>query len=212
MPTPLQPPTIVEKVAGSVVTESALTVLAVALGGALLAPLLPVLAKSLASERQMRRIEAALSEITSWLESNDKALLNLTDAQYKFINEVVLAVLHTTSDEKLSYLRRAIRNGLAMTDIQPQESVFLSRVLRDISAEETDFLVREFSHKRIQLGAAPSGGELPGTLVVPEGSRNELMVSGLISLGLLIPAGPTVNDLNLLRFSNGVAKLIMLLR
>ena len=210
MPSPLQPPTVIEKVAGSVVTESALTVVG-ALAGGPLAPVLPVLAKSLASERQKGRIEAALSEISSVLEAHDLALRNLTDAQYKLINETILAILHTTSDEKLSCLRRAIRNGLAMSEIQPAESVVLSRVIRDISAEEADFLVQNFSHERIQFGST-SKPVAPGIFVLPEGGRNELIVSGLISLGLLIPAGPTIDDQGVMRFSNTVAKVLALLR
>lgn len=210
MSSPLQPATAVEKIAGSVATESALTVVG-ALAGGPLAPLLPVLAKSLASERQQRRIEAALSEIGSLLEAHDQALRNLTDAQYKLINETILAILHTTSDEKLSYLRRAVRNGLAMSEIQSEESVVLSRLIRDISAEEADFLVQNFSHERIQFGIT-SEPATPGVFVLPEGGRNELIVSGLISLGLLIPAGPTMDDQGVMRFSNSVAKVLALLR
>jgi hypothetical protein len=210
VPSHLKPPTALEKGAGSVATESALTVVGALVGGPL-APLLPVLAKSLAGERQRQRVEAALAEISSMLEVHDQALRELTDAQYKLLNETILAVLHTTSDEKLSYLRRAIRNGLAMTDVQPEEAVVLSRVIRDISAEEADFLVRNFSHQRLQFGTT-SGPSVPGVFVVSDGGRNELIVSGLISLGLLIPAGPSMDDQGVMRFSNSVAKLIVLLR
>ncbi len=206
----LQPPTTIEKIAGSVAAESALTVVGVLVGGAL-TPLLPVLAKSLASERQKRRVDAALSEIGSVLEAHESTLRNLTDAQYKLINEAILAILHTTSDEKLAYLRRAICNGLALSEIQPEESVVLARVIRDISAEEADFLVQNFTHERIQFGTA-SGPATPDIFVVPEGGRNELIVSGLISLGLLIPAGPTLDDQGVLRFSSSVAKVFALLR
>ena len=210
LPLQLQPPTALETIAGSVATESALTGVAAYAGGPL-APLLPVLAKSFASARQKLRIEAALSEISSMLEAHDQALRNLTDAQYKLINECILAILHTTSDEKLSYLRRAIRNGLAMSEIQPEESVVLSRVIRDISAEEADFLVQKFSHERIQFGST-SGPATSGLFVIPEGSRNELIVSGLISLGLLIPAGPTIDDQEVMKFSICVAKVLTHLR
>jgi hypothetical protein len=144
------------------------------------------------------------------LEAHERVLLELTDAQYKLINETILAVLQTTSDEKLSYLRRAIRNGLAMKDIRSEESVVLSRVIRDISAEEATFLFENFSHQRIQLGTT-SGPAAPGVFVVPDGGRNELIVSGLISLGLLIPAGPTIDDQGVMRFSNSVAKVLALL-
>lgn len=210
MTSALKPSTIVEKIAGNVAIESTLTVMGSLMGGPL-APLLPVLAKSLASERQRHRIEGALVEISSVLEAHDQVLQNLTDPQYKLINEAILATLHTTSNEKLIYLRSAIRNGLEMPDIQPEESVVLSRVIRDISAEEADFLVQNFSHQRIQFGVT-SGSPPVGVFVVSEGGRNELIVTGLISLGLLIPAGPTMDDQGVMRFSSSVAKLIALFR
>lgn len=182
-----------------------------ALSGSPLAVLLPVLAKSLASGRQRQRVEAALVDINSVLEAQGEALRNLTNAQYKIINESILAILHTTSDEKLLYLRRVVHNGLRMSEIQPEEAVVLSRVIRDISAEEVDFLVQNFSFERIQLGNT-TGPAVPGIHVVPGGGRDELITSGLISLGLMIPAGPTTDDQGLMRFSNSVAKLIALLR
>ena len=208
---PLIPtPTTVEKIAGNIGTESALTIIG-ALSGNPLAPLLPILSKSLASDRQQKRVEAALIEINSVLEAHADALREITDGQYKLINEAILAFLHATSAEKLTYLRRAVRNSLTMSDIQPEEAVVLSRVIRDISDEEADFLLRHFSHQRIQLGSAQNS-EPSGVLVVPAGGGEELIVSGLISLGLIIPAGPTFDDSGLMRFSNVVAKIIVLLR
>ncbi len=200
----------VEKIAGHVATESALTLIG-ALSGNPIGALLPVLGKSLASERQKRRVEAALVEINTMLETHEKALHHITDAQYKLINETILAFLHTTSEEKLAYLRRAVGNSLAMSDLQPEEAVVLARVVRDISAEEADFLVRNFSFDRVQLGIS-SGSDIPSALVVPFGGREELVATGLISLGLLVPAGPTWDDSGLMRFSNVVAKVIVLLR
>src|SRR6266702_4498673 len=190
-----KPPMSVEKIAGHVATESALTLIG-ALSGNPIGALLPVLGKSLASERQKRRVEAALVEINTMLETHEKALHHITDAQYKLINETILAFLHTTSEEKLAYLRRAVGNSLAMSDLQP---------------EEADFLVRNFSFDRVQLGIS-SGSDIPSALVVPFGGREELVATGLISLGLLVPAGPTWDDSGLMRFSNVVAKVIVLLR
>ena len=206
----IQPPSKAETLAGSTATESALTLIS-ALSGNPLGALLPVLSKSLANERQRKRVEAALMEINEVLEAQGDALRNITDGQYKMINEAILAFLHTTSLEKLVYLRRAVQNSLSMSDLESEEAIVLSRVVRDISAEEADFLLRNFSHKRIQLSSA-QGAEMNGVLVVPDGGREELIVSGLISLGLLIPAGPTWDDSGLMRFSNIVAKVIALLR
>ena len=207
---PVQPPTAVERLAGNVATESALTLIG-ALAGNPVAALLPVLARSLASERQRKRVEEALVEVNDILEAHEEELREITDSQYKLINEIILAFLHTTNGEKLAYLRRAVRNTLCMSDIQSEQSVVLSRVVRDISAGEADFLLRHFSHERIQLGVA-QGSISSEALVVATGGREELIVSGLISLGLVIPAGPTMDDTGLMRFSSAVAKVIVLLQ
>ena len=98
-----------------------------------------------------------------------------------------------------------------MPEIPSEEAVVLSRIVRDISAEEADFLLRHFSYQRLQLGVA-QGSISSDALVVPAGGREELIVSGLVSLGLLIPAGPTFDDSGLMRFSNVVGKVIALLR
>jgi hypothetical protein len=156
-------------------------------------------------------VEAALAEINSVLTAHESALRNISDAQYKLINEAILALLHTTSQEKLAYLRRAVRNSLELSEIQPEEAVVLSRVIRDISAEEADFLVSNFSYQRLQLGNV-TGTLEEGVFVIPTGGRDELIVSGLISLGLVIPAGPTMDDQGIMRFSNVVAKIIAVLK
>lgn len=201
-------PTKLENIAGSIPSEAALTLVGV-LSGNPLAALLPVLSNSLASGRQKKRVEAALADINSVLTIHANTLRNINDAQYKLINEVILTLLHTTSEEKLVYLRRAVRNSLEVSDMQAAEAAVLSRIIRDISAEEADFLISSFSHQRLQLGNA--GGTAEGVLVIPIGGHEELVVSGLISLGLLISAGPTMDDSGLLRFSNAVAKIIALL-
>lgn len=202
-------PTAVEKVADSLPTEAALTLVG-ALSGNPLAALLPVLATSLASERHKRRVENELAEINALLKAHERELRNISDAQYKLINETILALLHTTSKEKLAYLRRAVKNSLEIADIQVDEAAVLSRLIRDISAEEADFLISNFSYQRLQLGVAQGTPE--DILIVPTGGRHELVVSGLMSLGLVIPGGPTFDDGGTLRFSSVVVKLIALLQ
>src|SRR5256885_1203182 len=95
---PLQP-SGVEKVAGNLATEAALTVVA-ALAGGPLAPLLPVLAKSLAASRQQQRVQQALVDVRQTLEAHEAQIRDLTDEQYKLLNESVLAILNTTQAEK----------------------------------------------------------------------------------------------------------------
>lgn len=201
-----------ERATGSVVTESALTVLAAVAGGAL-APLLPVLTKSLAAERQKARVEKALSEINQVLQDHGAEIRALNDEQYKIINETVLALLQTTHTEKLKYLRSAIENVLTMPEFLPEEAVILSRIVRDISAEEAAFLLRTFTHAGILLFALKEGQEASdNVLYVDPKSKDALIVSGLLALGLLVPGETTYGGPNILRFSGVVAKLIVLLR
>ena len=60
-----RPPTEVERIAGHPIVEAGLT-FAAALVGTPLAALLPVLTKALASERQRKRVEAAITSGTDY--------------------------------------------------------------------------------------------------------------------------------------------------
>lgn len=206
----LLPPTNLERVAGSVAAEGALTAVGAMAGGPL-AALLPVLGKSLAAERQRRRVEAALAEIDATLREHEQALNSISDAQYKLINEAILALLHTTAEEKMVYLKRAIRNAIAMTSVDSQEAVVLSRVVRDMSAGEAAFLCENFGYDRIQVASGEAEHDMKVLFIKP-GTPQALVVTGLVSLGILESAEPTYDEGGLLRYSSVTAKLIALLR
>ena len=176
-----------------------------------LAALLPVLTNSLASERHKARVERVIGEIAANLEQQKDQLQRLSDEQYKLVNETILAVFHTTDARKLEYLRAAVSNGLAASDLVPQEAVLLSRVIRDISADEAEFLVKNFSYRRVQITSAAAQVD-SDVLVVRPSSRDGLVATGLIALGLLAPGEATMSDSDLHRFSPIVAKLLVLLR
>lgn len=204
----LPPSTAVERIAGSLPVEATATVVA-ALAGGLLAPILPVLAKSLASERQKKRVESYLDSVSQVLEQHEAALIDLTDAQYNLINEAILASLHTTQSEKLKILRNVVRNSLHLDGIQPQEAILLSRIIRDISAEEVLFVVRNFAYDSVQVAREGTRSD-DKTLIVYPDTLEALIVSGLLSLGVLTPGLPTLGQS--LCFSRIVAKLIVLLK
>lgn len=206
----LIPPTAVERLVGNPATEVGLTLASAIPGVPVAALLLPVLGNALASGRYRQRVEQSLAEVSAVLEAHSEQLRTLTDSQFKFVNEAVLAILHTTSQDKLAYLRQAIRNSLTLPDLQPEEAVILARIVRDISAEETFFLIKHFAYKRIQIGRINEN--VQGAFVVEGGGRDEMIISGLTALGLILPAGPTMDDMGLVRFSNVVAKVIALLR
>jgi hypothetical protein len=204
-------PTALERASGHVATEAVFTLVG-ALSGSPLAALLPVLANSLASERQQKRVEDALIQIDTTLNAHAEALRNLTDSQYKLINEAILALLQTTNTEKIEYLRRAVHNSLVIGGgILAQEAVVLARIIRDISADEADFLVKNFHYDRIQLASASADHEQKVLTVAPD-SQEGLVITGLVSLGLLSAAEPTWDESGLMRFSPIVAKLLVLLR
>lgn len=206
----LPPATNVERVAGSVATEGVLTIVG-ALAGGPLAALLPVLGKSLAAERQKARVEAALGEIDQLLREHEQALLSFSDAQYKLINEAILALLHTTAQEKMAYLKRVVQNAISMTAMDAQEAIVLSRVVRDISADEAKFLCANFGYERVQVASGDPEHKMR-VLNVKPGTPDALVVTGLVSLGILEAAEPTWDESGLLRYSKITAKLIALLQ
>ena len=204
-------PTSVERIAGSFPAQATLTAVG-ALAGGPLAALLPVLATTLAAGRQKQRIEAALTYIEKTLEAHKAELAALTDEQYKFLNETVLTLLHTTDQRKIDLLKHAVRNGLTDANIPSHDAVFLSRILRDISAQEVDFLLRNFGTQRIWMSETPMAEGREATLDIQPLSAEGQIVSGLITLGLVATAEPTWDDSGLLKYSPMVAKLLSVLR
>lgn len=207
----MKPPSTLEKAAGSLPVETALTAVAAA-AGTPLAALLPVLGKSLASERQKQRVETTLREMNDVLLKHEAQLATLTDQQYKFINEAILSLLHTTNESKMRFLRNVVQNSLSASELQDQEAVFLSRVIRDISADEAQFLIANFGYERIWLNESEPGENERSTLAIKPNTPNGQVALGLLTLGLLITAEQTWDDSGFLCFTPLVAKLIALLR
>lgn len=206
----MEEPTKLEAISGSLVTEGVMTLVSV-FSGTPLSALLPILTSSLASGRQEERVRQALAQIDSMLRDHQEELIRLSDAQYKLINEAILAVLQTTEEEKLDYLRRAVSNSLTMYDLEPQEATILGRIIRDISVQEADFLIQNFAYKFVWVSNTEDSID-DSTLRVRQDSEVETTVTGLISLGLLAAAGGGWDDDGKLRFSSIVAKLIAILK
>lgn len=201
-----------ERISGNVVTESVLTTVAAVAGGPI-APLLPVLAKSLAAGRQQARVEAALTEMRQALAAHEDLVRNLSDEQYKLVNEAISAVFHTTQEAKLKLLRNVVANTLTTEIASAREAAVLSRMVRDISVDEAAFLSANFSYSAVQI--LEPAGEVPlgeSILRVSPSSADTALVSGLLSLGLLAPAESTWDGAGLLRFSPYAPKLLAVLR
>jgi hypothetical protein len=213
----LKPSTAVEKVVGNPLAQTAATAIA-AMNGGPLAALLPVLLTTLASERQKKRIEAALIEIDSQLQSHTSILRNISDSQYKLINESILALLQTTCDKKVTYLHQAINNVLQMNDLPSHEATYISRILRDISAQEVVFILENFQYSDIQLITSADSSEKLGNpefekvLYLRIGSEQGRLVTSLTSLGIIATAGTRFMDAYLYKFMPITGKLITLLK
>jgi hypothetical protein len=216
----LQPSSVTERITGNGATQAGLSAIA-ALSGGPLAALLPALATTLASERQKKRIEEALNAIDSQLLAHAIALRNMSDSQYKVINESVLCLLHTTCNDKVEFLRTVITNSLtqAQVELTSHEAVQLSRLIRDLSAQEAIFLINTFQYEAIYLLANSETADevvrnphYADILFLKINSKEGLLATSLASLGLLARCGHRIMDNGLLKYMPISAKLIALLK
>lgn len=184
---------------------------AVGIFGATITPLaafVPFLVQALASGRQAKRLEKMFGELTAAIESQSEKLRELTDDQYKLVNEAVAAAFYTVDEQKLALLKNAVVTAIDEPDITASVSDALSRAIRDISTEEARFLVDNYHHSKLTIG--PHTLSENGIYSVPLGENNAVLISGLISLGLIYSAEPYVTIV-VYEWSPLVAKLVRLL-
>lgn len=199
-------PTVLEKLSGSLITQSLLTTLSVSVGSPL-AALLPVLSNSLANSRHKKRVEKALLEIIQKLEEHEVKIRNLTDAQYKIINEIILLIFQTVEEEKIKYLKEAINFNIEKENISMSLAYTISRILRDISVEEITFLIKNKNYKKIIL---VEGGESSNKdiLDIDPLSEQGILFSGLVAMGLMIPGVPIMGTQGNYKFSPIANKIL----
>ncbi|QSR73848.1 hypothetical protein [Aeromonas jandaei] len=203
-------PTFIEKLAGHPVTEGTMTLIAGAAATTQpIAALLPILTNTLAHSRQQDRLEAAIKEITLKLEHHNEQLQKISDEQYHVLSETISTMFQTINPEKVSYLKSAIVNSLFIKNLIPQESVMLARIIREISAEEVDFIFKNNSFKYVRI--SDSVNDRVDTLLIPRESRESLIVTGLETIGVLEFGIGTMGDGNSLCFSKLTSKLLDLL-
>jgi hypothetical protein len=201
-------PTLLEKLSGNLVAQTVLTGLATYIGSPL-AALLPVLSESLASRRHSKRVEKALSEINNMLLAQNEKIKNISDSQYKIINETILTILQTTEDEKIEYLKKIIEKSINEEGIPFTDSSQLSRIIRDISVEEIIFLSKTISrYSRIVFIEDTT---IKSDLYVEPKSHDSTLAAGLISMGLLVPTKPTIDNIGSYQFSPLAKKMLKIL-
>lgn len=107
-------PSAVEKTASNLMVKGAAN--AVAVFGATLTPLaafVPFLVDTLASGRQSQRVEGMLRELNELLKAHSEKLKDITDDQYKLVNEAIAAAFYTIDRDKLEVLKRAAANAIS---------------------------------------------------------------------------------------------------
>ena len=180
----------IENIEGHVVTLSVATLVGT-LNPA--AAILPVLLSSAANARMQARIDEALKSLQEDLIKLEENVGRMSDAQYKIVCEA-LSHLHRTSDtNKINYLKRAVINGVLDEELSSEKAYIVSRILRDISALEIDFLLTAMKHPKIYLMIQNPDGSIPildaAAYTVASSIENQMIIAGLQSLGLIAESG-----------------------
>ena len=162
--------------------------------GAVLGALLPVLTNIPAHKRAEKRINSIEKDIKRICDENPEKLHELNDAQYKILTETILTIFQTIEENKLDSLRRIVRNTIiGNTEITHHESAPISRIIRDISADEAIFLVNNSHYLKIVIKHYEYEIDTKENTVLYIDATDEKIsiVNGLVNLGLLsaTPAG-----------------------
>ncbi|WP_295390697.1 hypothetical protein, partial [uncultured Thiodictyon sp.] len=174
--------------------------------------LVPALEGTLAAQRQQERVRKAIEDIGESLQEYESKLQEISDEQYALLNEIYLAVLQTTSEEKIAFLKIAVKNALEVQDSGAQETIALSRAIRDISAEEVAFLMRTFYFSDISMSPPSEKNAQDRSYHVAPDGPEAIYAAGLVSLGILFPGELVFSGGTTLRFSRITARLLALLK
>lgn len=177
-----------ENFMGNVVTKGAAALLAATTPYVPIAAMfLPILCDSFAQGRYQERIVNAINELNSELVEQQAKIDNLSDAQFKFINETISTFLQTMEEEKLVYLKRAIRVCVTASDMTHIEASVLSRIIRDISVDEVRLLASSSGYEGIVIVRSDDETDYAQRrAMLRDTPENNTLVSGLISLGLVV--------------------------
>jgi len=176
-----------ETASGNIGTKAAANTVAVL--GATITPLaafVPFLIDALASGRQAQRLEQMFSELTALTNAHSEQLRTLSDDQYKVVSEAISAAFYTINQDKFQLLKLAATNAFLDSEAVANVSDSLSRLVRDISAAEAAFITRNFKYELFIVSEKQfDPTAMPATLTVRPHSEEEIILSGLINLGLL---------------------------
>jgi hypothetical protein len=202
----MKSPSLVEKTSGSLTVTAGATALAAVIGGPV-AALLPVLTSTLANGRHQKRVELVLSDINDRLLKIERFEDNITDAQFKFISEVVISILNTPDDSKVSYLKDAVFNASLNVSLSMHHATVISRVLNSMSVSELAFLIQCHGNNLL-FGKHTHDGFYN----IDKFSHDGECALGLISLGLVArsSAEGDMSDIGAYHFTPLAGKVVEL--
>ncbi len=172
--------TALEKATGSLPVVGGMAMAAAAAGGPL-AALLPVLSGSIAASRQLKRVEKAVEQIESELYNLGDMVQEISDAQYKYVNESLITIMHTPNDEKIEYLIHGVRSAVSDQQLTMHKAMIIARALHGITVEELRFMLKTIG-KKIVFNDKNYGSDY---FPVSKADDSGEYTTGLASLGLL---------------------------
>lgn len=197
------------------------------IGGAL-GGLIPSLIDIPVSRRQRQRTEIAFQDIEERLTGRIDEIQQPGDEQFKIISESLITISQTLEARKTEYLKSIAVSAVRYSDYSSYDSILLSRIIRDISAEELTFLLKNFAHtsfnifswydeddkseeKLKDLRELRERISQEGGLLILQTEPEAPVANGLLNLGVLMP-GKLALGVYKYRISGIAVKLIKLLR
>ena len=203
---------LVEKVATSPITVSAMALIAAANPAFVAGALLPVLTSALGFMEAEKRIKAWMADVNVELQRLGDHLNRFSEAQMRLTVGIIQIATSTVEAEKLRMLRAAVLNVAGSDYIEHFEAQEFTRILRDVSAADIAFLARhrgvvEFSFQR------SSKDPRDGLVYLGPDGQDALIARNLITLGILARSWETgtASDVGAYKVADFVPKLLLLI-
>ena len=178
--------------------------------GGVLGPIGQFLTGSLAGRLKTKRLNEFYRRVSEHMTKSPEKMNNLSESQFKIVQESLAAALYTIEEAKLDYLKMAIFTNIDNETVPPPFASAVSRALRDISVKELKFLIEHRKVERFQF-IADASPHAAGIKTQDSGKENILEVrldsqegeslSGLMGLGICVTASSSIDDIGRPQYS-----------
>lgn len=183
-------------------------------GGVMMAAafaMVPVLWDANTRRGSEEKVRDAIQEIREELSNHPEQVRDFSEQQLGFVSETVASLASSYDAEKIGYLKNAVLRASKNPGLVLENSGFLARILRDITAQEMNYIARNFSTRLAVL--APNAESHPGDAhIIEQGSEEEGMVAALLSLGLVRTSSSGPFDFDYYDWTRLAGKLLALIR